>query len=98
MLIGLAALPLAAQVTIPQGSKINSAVFTIKVTHHSTMETVTLYRMTRMGRTRRELEQFWQSWSDVVGSFTNDTFGMGEVNLTALVQAWVNGDYRTTAS
>ena len=93
-LIGLTALPVAAQATIPQGSVINSAEFAIFVQHHTTTETVTLYRITQgWDEFGANWNNFGSSWNGVVGSFVNDTYGWRTVNLTALVQGWVNGDY-----
>ncbi len=88
----LAALPLAAQVTIPQGSHIDSAEFAIFVSHYSELETVTLYRITSgWDELGVNWNNFGSSWSEAVGSFANDIWGWRSVDLTSLVQAWVDG-------
>ncbi|HOW84919.1 MAG TPA: DNRLRE domain-containing protein [Candidatus Aminicenantes bacterium] len=93
-LLTLTAAPVAAQVTIPQGSIVNSAEFAIFVQHHTTTETVTLYRITQgWDELGVNWQNFGSAWDGVVGSFVNDVYGWRTVDLTALVQAWVNGTY-----
>jgi hypothetical protein len=96
-ILGATTQPLSAQVTIPQGSMVNSAVFSVFIVAPWTPnnQTVTLHRITADWG---ELSVNWTSFADqfdpsVAGSFVTDSIGWHTVNLTNLVQAWVNGIY-----
>jgi hypothetical protein len=86
---------LGAQVTIPQGSVINSAVFSIYVLNSPNYQLVNLHRVTAdWGETSVSWASFAGSFDPaVVGSFTTDSVGWRTVDVTALVQAWANGTY-----
>ena len=92
-ILGTAALPLSAQVSIPQGSTIDSAVFSVYQINNPTYQVVSLHRIVADWG---ELSVTWASFANqydpsVVGSFTTDQIGWHAVDVTALVQAWVNG-------
>lgn len=90
--LGLAAQPLAAQVTIPQGSTINSAVFHIYVTT-ATNHAVTIHRLTaEWAETFVTYANFGDSYDSAIeGGFMTDAVGWKEVNLLSLVQLWALG-------
>ena len=92
--LGLAAQPLTAQVTIPQGSTINTATFSV-FTPYVSNQTVYVHRVTAGWG---ELSVTWTNFADqfdsaYVGSFTTDVVGWHSVDVTLLVQAWVNGSF-----
>jgi hypothetical protein len=92
--LGLAAQPLAAQVTIPQGSTVNTALFSV-YTPYITNQTVYLHRITADWG---ELSVNWTNFADhydatIAGSFVTDSLGWRSVDLTPLVQTWVSGGY-----
>ena len=90
--MGLAAFPLAAQVTIPEGSAINSAFLQVYVAYASNMP-VTLHRITaEWAEYVVTYANFLNSYAAAVeGGFTTDTVGWKQVELTNLVQAWAGG-------
>ena len=95
--VAATAQPLAAQVSIPQGSMINSAVFSVYVVAPPipTNQTVNLHRITEEWT---ELGITWANFADhydpaVVGSFYTDHIGWQTVDLTLLVQNWVDNIY-----
>ncbi|MCK7489828.1 MAG: DNRLRE domain-containing protein [Anaerotruncus sp.] len=82
--LGLAAQPLAAQVTIPQGSTINAATFSV-FTPHVSNQTVYVHRVTAGWG---ELSVTWANFADqfdsaFVGSFTTDVMGWHSVDVIA---------------
>lgn len=92
-LIGLTVLPAAAQVTIPPGSTVNSAIFSIYEIGPNN-QVVYLHRLTtdwdELTVTINSLGGQWDA--AVAGSFVADaSYAWKTVDLTALVQAWVNG-------
>lgn len=93
LLAGAATMPLSAQVTIPQGSIIHSAVFSIYHYAFASGQTVNVHRITQDWS---ELGVTWNSFAgafdpSVIGSFSTAVVGWKTVDLTALVQAWVSG-------
>lgn len=94
-LIGLTALPLAAQYSIPQGSTITNAVFSIYEMNGPTYQVVNLYRITAdWGENSATWNNFAGHYDPSgVGFFVTDSLGWHSVDLTALVQLWVNGTY-----
>lgn len=92
--LGLAAKPLSAQVTIPSGSTITSAVFSIYV-YSPTNRLVTVHRITaEWGETTVTFNSFNNSYDAAVwGSFVADSVGWKSVDITGLVQAWAAGLY-----
>ena len=91
--VGLAAQPLSAQVTIPQGSAVNSAVFHVYVAATTNMP-VTVHRITaEWAEGAVTYANFGNSYAAAVeGTFTT-TVGWQTVDLTSLVQAWALGIY-----
>ncbi|TFG40244.1 MAG: DNRLRE domain-containing protein [Syntrophobacterales bacterium] len=91
-ILGAAVQPLSAQVTIPQGSIINSAVFHVYVTT-ATNRSVTLHRITaNWAETFVTYANFGNSYAMASeGGFTTNTIGWKEVNLLNLVQLWALG-------
>ncbi len=92
---GMAAPPLSAQVEIPEGSTIDQAVFSIYA-WRITSQTVNVHRITAdWGENSVTWNSFGASYDNgtVIGSFTTDSLGWRTVDVTALVQAWVNGVY-----
>ncbi len=93
-ILGAATQPLSAQVTIPQGSTVNSAIFSVYEIGVSN-QTVYLRRVTAdWGELSVTINSLGSNWDPaVVGSFVTDSVGWKTVDLTGLVQAWVNGTY-----
>lgn len=91
--LGLAAQPLLAQVTIPSGSTITSAQFFIYV-YDPTGRQVNIHRITtEWGETIVTYDSFNNSYDPaIVGSFNADV-GWQSVDITGLVQAWAAGIY-----
>ena len=91
-LIGLTAIPATAQVTIPQGSTINSAYFHVYVTVVDNRP-VTIHRITAdWGETTATYNNFANSFAaGAEGGFVADALGWKTVDVTSLVQAWVLG-------
>jgi len=86
---------LSAQAVIPEGSTIDSAVFSIYVTGGPNFQTVSLHRITNDWG---EMSVTWASFIgdydvNILGSFATNSIGWQTVDVTALVQAWVNGLY-----
>lgn len=91
-LAGMAIQPLFAQAVIPDGATIDQADFSIRAVN-DTGQIVNLYRITADWA---ELVVTWNSFSGnfdptLVGSFFAGS-GWNSVDVTALVQAWVDGD------
>ena len=90
--MGAATQPLAAQATIPEGSSIDAADFWVYVTRASN-QTVYLHRITA------DWAEGFVTWNTfassfdptVLGTFVTDSLGWHSVDITALVQAWVDG-------
>ncbi len=82
----------AAQVTIPEGSAINSAVLHVYVAYASNMP-VTVHRITaEWAEYTVTYANFLNSYAPAMeGGFTTDTVGWKQVELTSLVQAWAAG-------
>jgi len=97
---GAATQPLAAQVSIPEGSTINSAIFSVYVREMwaATTQTVNLHRIyADWGEGSVTWNSFTLTGYDpiVAGFFTvapGDS-GWKTVDLTALIQAWADGTY-----
>ena len=86
--------PALGQDCIPAGAVIDSATFSIYVSA-DVGETVRLHRITAPWD---ELLVTWNSFAAsydpaVEGSFVSDILGWRSADVTALVQAWVNGAY-----
>jgi len=101
VLIGAATLPLSAQVTIPESATITSAVFTIVTYGLPSNQIVSLHRITKDWS---ELGVTWNSFMPGPGdppsfdpaafsSFSTAINGPHAIDVTALVQAWVNGTF-----
>lgn len=94
-ILGTAAQQLSAQVTIPQDSIVNSAVFSIYETYAlgEINQLVTLRRVTAdWGECSVTFENLAGQYDAIpAGSFLTNTYSWRTVDLTALVQAWVNG-------
>ena len=92
--LGIAAQPLSAQVAIPEGSSIDEAVFSIYVVGASN-QTVNVHRITAdWGENFVTWNSFGGSYDGFVwGSFQTDTTGWRSVDITALVQGWIDGIY-----
>lgn len=100
LLTGAATLPLSAQVvTIPESAVITSAVFTIVSYGVPSNQTVSVHRITKAWD---ELGVTWNNFMPGPGdppsydpapfaSFSTAINGPHAVDVTALVQAWVNG-------
>jgi len=88
----LAAPPVFAQAVIPEGATIDEAVFSI-VSQLDTGQTVYLHRiLADWGEGTVTWDSFGGNFDpDVVGSFIAAP-GWSSVDVTALVQAWVDGD------
>lgn len=97
LVVGLVAQPLSAQVTIPEGSAINSAVFHVYVSQPNG-QNVYLHRVTGMWAETVVTYNNWVSSGNsydagIEGMFLADTIGWKTVNITSLVQAWAAGIY-----
>jgi len=95
LVVGLGALPLQAQVTIPQGSVINSAMFRVFIVQANQGQ-VSLHRITtEWAETAVTYNSFANSYAaESYGGFAADTAGVWkEVDITGLVQAWAAGVY-----
>ena len=92
--LGLAARPLSAQVTIPSGSAITSAVFSIYV-YTPTGRQVNVHRITaEWGETTVTYNSFNNSYDPaILGGFVADAIGWESIDITGLVQAWAAGTY-----
>lgn len=95
ILVGVTTQVLSAQVSIPQGSTINSAVFSIYAPDAPTYQTVRLHRVTAdWGEYSVTWATFAKSYDPAgIGSFAVNGMGWQTVDVTLLVQAWVNGVY-----
>jgi len=93
-ILGLAAQPLSAQVTIPSGSIITSAVFSIYV-YTPTGRQVNVHRITsEWAETAVTYNSFNNHFDPaVIGGFVADAAGWEDVDITGLVQAWAAGNY-----
>jgi len=94
-LAGATTQTLSAQVSIPEGSTIDSAVFSIYVLGGPNYQTVGLHRITDDWG---EMSVTWASFIGdydvaIIGSFATNSVGWQTVDVTSLVQAWVNGLY-----
>jgi len=89
---GTALQPLSAQVVIPEGSTINSAVFWIYETSINNRP-VTVHRITtEWAETVVTYNSFAESYAGAIeGGFTADAIGWKTVDITSLVQAWALG-------
>lgn len=90
--IGTMTQPLSAQASIPQGSTITAAQFSIFVSHGQG-QVVTLHRITAGWS---ELSVTYTTFNDqyeagAFGSFMADNWGWEIFDVMALVQSWVNG-------
>ena len=100
-LTGAATLPLSAQVTIPQGSVVTNAVFSVYGVSVWRDMTFNLFRITKdWGESSVTWANFHPGTDPtLVGSFTvtassgNTVSGWYSVNIATLVQGWVNGTY-----
>jgi hypothetical protein len=92
LIVGLGLQPLAAQVTIPEGSTINSAFLNVYVGYASNMP-VTVHRITaEWAEYVVTYANFMNNYASAAeGGFTTDTVGWKQVELTSLVQAWAAG-------
>lgn len=96
-LVGAATQPLSAQVTIPQGATITSAVFSVY--HVSPWipnnQMVYVHRITQdWGECSVNYANFGNHYDPTIwGSFAANGIGWLSTNLTALVQAWYGGVY-----
>lgn len=84
--------PAAAQVTIPQGSIVNSAYFSV-FSPYVTNQVVNIHQVTSDWG---ELSVTWNNFAGhydggILRSFTTDVMGWHSVDITDLVQAWVSG-------
>ena len=86
--------PASAQYCIPEGATIDSATFSI-YERNVTNEPVTVHRVSNgWMETVVTWNNFGGSYDPlVVGSFTADSIGWQSVDLTSLVQDWVDGVY-----
>jgi len=99
LLTGATALPVSAQVTIPESATITSAVFSIVTYGIASNQAVWLHRITKDWS---ELGVTWNTFMPGPGdppsfdpapfsSFSTSINGPHAVDVTALVQGWVNG-------
>ncbi len=95
VLIGASAQVLPAQVSIPQGSTINSAILSIYAMGGPNYQTVGIHRITAdWGEMSVTWATFGTSFDPgLVGSFTTNAVGWQTVDVTSIVQAWVAGSY-----
>lgn len=86
------AIPVSAQAVIPEGATIDQAEFSV-FADDAMGHTVYLHRITAdWGENSVTWNSFMSSYDPIViGSFTA-TFGWNTVDVTGLVQAWVDGD------
>lgn len=96
-LVGAATQPLSAQVTIPQGSTINSAVFSVYQISPWIPNNQVVY-VHRIAADWGECSVNWANFMNrydplVWGSFVANGIGWHTVDLTALVQAWYSAQY-----
>ena len=91
--LGMSAQSLSAQATIPSGSTINMAVFSI----YALAQTDQTVYLRRVGADWGECSVTFNSIASDIqeswGSFTIDSIGWHSITITGLVQAWVNGVY-----
>jgi len=90
----IATQPLSAQVTIPAGSTIDTAIFSIM--SNRTYQIINLHRITAdWGENSVTWNTFAGSYDhlNIIGSFSADSVGWHSVDMTSLVQAWVAGIY-----
>ncbi len=94
LIVGFAVQPLSAQVTIPQGSVINSAFLHVYISAPNN-RVVTVHRITaEWAETVVTYNSFANSFAAASeGGFTADAVGWKTVNITSLVQAWAAGIY-----
>lgn len=92
--LGLVAGPLSAQVTIPSGSTITSAVFSIYL-YSPTGRQVNVHRITsEWAETVVTYNSFNNQYDPaILGGFIADAVGWKSVDITGLVQAWALGTY-----
>jgi hypothetical protein len=94
LVAGLSVEPLSVQVTIPQGSAINSAVLHVYV-YVPNGRPVQIHRITsEWAETVVTYASFRNAYSpEFEGGFTADAVGWKTVDWTSLVQAWAMGTY-----
>jgi hypothetical protein len=87
----LAAIPASAQVVIPAGSTIDDATLTV-VALYASGQTVDVYRVTAdWGESSVTWNSFAGAYDPVVVGTFSGTYGANSVDVTPLVQAWVDG-------
>lgn len=91
--IGLALQPLSAQVAIPEGSTIDSAIFSVYVVQGSFGTTVNVHRITAdWGESSATWNSFGGNFDPgIVGSFSPSSVGWYSIDVTDLVQFWADG-------
>lgn len=95
LIVGTTAPPLSAQVTIPQGATVNSAVFSVYATYAigEANKVVTLHKINadwgECSVTFGSLMGYYDLASS--GSFVTQSYSWRSASVTALVQAWVRG-------
>lgn len=93
--IGLAVQPLAAQVTIPEGSTIQSAILHVHVAEEYNGKAVNVHRVTASwAETVVTFNSFGNAYNGAAeGSFTMNSLGWKTIDITSLVQAWAAGSF-----
>ena len=95
LIVGTTAQPLSAQVTIPQGAIVTSAVFSVYATYAigDAGKSVTLHKINKewgeCSVTYNSLIGYYDLAAS--GSFVTQTYSWRSADITALVQAWING-------